>query len=470
MPQGRLPNIIVIMADDLGYGDIGAYGNPYIRTPHLDRLAAEGLRLTQHYSASPMCAPARAAFLTGRYNHRVGAVDVPSNRGLDRIDLGVPTMADFLRRRGYTTGMVGKWHNGLHDMRYHPNARGFDEFAGFLNGGMDYWHWCLDYNGRPERADGRYLTDVFTQEAVSFIERRRESPFFLYVAYNAPHLPLQAPEHLVSAYQQTGKLNKAVSIIYAMIETMDAGIGRILATLDRHCLTQNTLVLFTSDNGPMFLGKGEQATERYNSIFRGAKGDVLEGGIRVPAILRWPAGLPAGLSKNDVVHFTDWLPTFLAITGGSDACGQEKFCDGASLLPVLQGRAGHEFPERYWQWNRYTPVPFCNATVRQGEWKLYWPAIPEAMRKDPADKEPYRRGLTEGHWLAPLDTTLPARDIGPPQPPRLFNVHDDPGEKADVSMYYPERVAAMTRTWEDWFTKVENEWRTAYSSAIRPIP
>ena len=153
------PNIIVILADDQGYGDLGIFGNSYLKTPHLDRLAGEGLCLNQHYTAAPVCAPARASLLTGRYNHRTGALSTESHRGLDRIALCESTIADHLKAAGYATGMIGKWHNGLHDVRYHPNHRGFQEFAGFLNGGMWYYDWILDYNGQPRRSDGRYLTE-----------------------------------------------------------------------------------------------------------------------------------------------------------------------------------------------------------------------------------------------------------------------------------------------------------------------
>ena len=220
------PNVVLILADDLGYGDLACFGNPLVRTPCLDQLCREGLSLTQHYSASPLCAPARAALLTGRYNHRLGAVDVPSNRGLDRIAPDERTVADEFSARGYVTGMVGKWHNGLHDPRHHPNAKGFQEFAGFLNGGMDYYQWVLDRNGQPEQFDGRHLTDVLTHEAMGFIRRHWQQPFFLYLAYNAPHAPLQAPEPLVAHYRQLGGLSEEVCCLYAMIEQMDAGIGQ----------------------------------------------------------------------------------------------------------------------------------------------------------------------------------------------------------------------------------------------------
>ena len=160
-----------MVADDLGYGDLSCYGNTILSTPNIDRLAAEGVRCSQHYSGAPLCAPARAALLTGRYHHRCGALSVESNRGLDRIALRERTMGDVFAAAGYHTGYVGKWHSGLHDLGYHPNRRGFAEFAGFLSGIMDYWNWFLDYNGTSRRADGRYQTDVFTAEAVDFIGR-----------------------------------------------------------------------------------------------------------------------------------------------------------------------------------------------------------------------------------------------------------------------------------------------------------
>ena len=254
----KRPNVIVFLTDDQGYGDLGIYGNPDLDTPHIDRIGREGLCLNQHYTASPICAPARAAFLTGRYNHRVGALSVESNRGLDRIALGESTIADLFKANGYATGMVGKWHNGLHDMQYHPNNRGFDEFAGFLNGGMNYWNWIIEYNGQPKWSDGRYLTDVFTQDAIEFIERHKTEPFFLYIAYNAPHGPLEAPEEDVRPFEKMEKFTRAVCLTYGMIRRMDTGIGQILDTLEQHGLAEDTIVLYTSDNGPVHLGKGRK--------------------------------------------------------------------------------------------------------------------------------------------------------------------------------------------------------------------
>ncbi len=454
------PNIVVIVADDLGYGDLGVYGNEIVRTPHIDRLAERGVTLTQHYSASPMCAPARAGLLTGRYPHRTGAVDVPSNRGLDRIALSETTIADVFKSAGYATGMVGKWHNGAHDMRYHPNARGFDEFAGFLNGGMDYYKWVLDYNGSPRASDGRHLTDVFSDEASAFIDRHTEDPFFLYVAYNAPHLPLQAPDELVGHYTATGELTRAVSTLYAMVEQVDAGIGRISDALERNGLADNTVVLFTSDNGPMMGGDDDDNLDRYNGRFSGSKGDVLEGGVRVPAIVSWPAGLSAGQQVDDIVHFCDWLPTLAGIAGAD----LPDDLDGRDATAVLKGEESADGPVRFWQWNRYEPVAHCNAAMLDGPWKLYWSSIPEARVKDPADTEPYEQGLTEGHEIMDIDTTLPDREVPRARSPQLIHLDSDLPEAADMSRYHPARVTSMIAAWDAWFEEVLAEWREARAS------
>jgi len=485
------PNIVFILADDLGYGDLGCFGNPIVRTPHLDRLANEGVALTQHYAASPLCAPSRAGLLTGRYNHRTGAVDVPSNRGLDRIDTREQTFADAFGACGYATGMVGKWHNGLHDLRFHPNARGFSEFTGFLNGGMDYYRWVLDRNGRSEPADGRYLTDVFTDEAVAFVQRHRREPFLLYVAYNAPHDPLQAPDALVRRYRESGDaLTDEVCTLYAMIEQMDAGIGRILDALAKNGLADNTIVLFTSDNGPYLNG----ARQRYNGPFRGAKGDALEGGIRVPGIVRWPDGLPAGTQSHFMTHFCDWFPTLLSLAGQercrgeagqvarptaggneassgvgraiSPAIPQDRMgllpLDGYDMSCRLRGEAGDVPDIRFWQRNRYEPVPRCNGAMRDGPWKLVWPMQPGGDDKEPDDTVPYRTGLTTGHRIMPIDATLPSRSVEPGTVPQLFNVETDPFEERNIASEHPERVATMTGAWDRWFEEMKAEWWPAY--------
>ena len=363
-PSRTRPNVVLIVADDLGYGDLSCYGNTILSTPNVDRLAAEGVRCSQHYSGAPICAPARAALLTGRYHHRCGALSVESNRGLDRIALRERTIGDVFAAAGYRTGYVGKWHNGVHDRRYHPNRRGFAEFAGFLSGIMDYWDWFLDYNGSSRRADGRYQTDVFTAEAVDFIRRgaaapgsAARQPFLLVVAYHAPHAPLQAPEESCAPFRQRGDLNPALATMYGMVAHMDRGIGQILDTLEATGCAGDTVVLVTSDNGPHLgperYGGRRFSMERFNGPFRGQKQDVLEGGIRVPAIVRWPDGLPAGAACDEMIHFCDWLPTLAAaagVTAGRPAAGRLRSVAGvarhhprrrrAALLAVQPLRSG----------------------------------------------------------------------------------------------------------------------------------
>lgn len=454
------PNVIVIMADDLGYGDIGAYGNKVLRTPNLDALAGGGIRLSQHYSASPICAPARGAFLTGRYNHRTGAIDVSSNRGVDRMALDERTIGDVFAHAGYATGMIGKWHNGLFDLRHHPNARGFREFAGFLNGGMGYYEWFLDYNGKSVRSDGRYLTDVFSDEAVSFIKRHAKESFFLTITYNAPHGPLEAPDSDVKLFAAS-EVNAAVAELYGMIHRMDAGLGRILQTLDGLSLDENTIVLFTSDNGPVLLTQpfhGEKLSlARYNGPFRGMKYDVLEGGIRVPGIIRWPGGaLSGGIESSSMIHFCDWLPTLAACAGI-----ETKLCkplDGVNQLAALRGENPPAL-KRFWQHNRYEPAENCNAAMRDGDWKLYWPRVAASDKKLEEDNVWYRRLFKEPHFETAVDRGNMVREIPKPQAPKLFNLADDPHEEHDRAAMEPERVRSMRRDLENWFHEVNKERR-----------
>ena len=465
----RRPNVLIILADDMGYGDLGVFGpgtagveagGPAAAcTPALDALAAEGLCLTQHYSASPVCAPARAALLTGRYPHRTGAIDTFEGRGLDRLALREATMADLFREAGYATGLIGKWHLGALDPRYHPAARGFDEFVGFRGGWSDYYDWRLDYNGAFRRGDGRYLTDVFAEEAADFVRRHRREPWLLHVHFNAPHFPFQAPEDAVRPFRERGGLTPTLAILYAMIARMDAGIGRILEAVDRQGLREDTLVLFASDNGPQLGGQGERCIDRYNAGWRGAKGLVFEGGIRVPAVLRWPAGLPGGGARLDgMVHFADWLPTLLEGTG--IAARPERPLDGRSALPLLRGERGGVDPLRFWQWNRYTPLPTCNAAVRDGRWKLVRPAIREAMAIDPADGEMDRllkyapEGITDIRRDPEPERVLPS-----PPPALLFDLEADPFERHDLAGADPARAARMLAVLEDWFAEVEAERR-----------
>ncbi|MBI3971213.1 MAG: sulfatase-like hydrolase/transferase [Chloroflexi bacterium] len=474
------PNILLILADDLGYGDLGCFGNADARTPSLDRLAEEGIRLTQHYSGSAVCAPARACLMTGRYPHRTGAIDLLWTYGRDRLALDETTLADVLGANGYATGLVGKWHLGAFDPRYHPNRRGFQEFIGFHYALIDYYQWKLDRNGVTVPADGRYVTDVFTDEAVAFIRRHGRGgaagvgstpPFFLYLAYNAPHGPLQAPEGEIRPFRETGTFDERVATIYGMNARMDRGIGAVLDELERQGLAENTIVVVSSDNGPAPFHTGhthgdgpEFGPPRFNAGLRGHKYLVYEGGIRVPAIVRWPAGLPRGATSGELVHFADWFPTLLDAAGIVDR--PVKPLDGASVLAALRGEASTDDRPRFWQWNRYHPIRRYNTAVREGDWKLVFPAVPGVDDIDP--EEGRRLKLVETDQL----TYAQAMTLTLPEPDRhalaasfgaraqLFNLADDPYERENRAAAEPALVERLTRAHDSWFDAVDTERRT----------
>ena len=467
MTGGTRPNVVVLVADDMGYGDLGLFNEGRSSTPYLDAMAGGGVCMTQHYSGSPVCAPARASLLTGRYPHRTGAIDTLHGRGLDRIALSELTVADLFRAAGYRTGLVGKWHNGALDARYHPNARGFDEFAGFSGGASDYYQYHLDLNGREVESDGRYLTDVLTDHAVSFLRRIAGDPFFLIVAYNAPHFPMQAPGEIVERYLARGETPGA-ALTYAMIEVMDAGIGRIDETLHELGLAEDTIVLFTSDNGP-FLGEVKGVSlDRFNYGWRGAKHYVFEGGIRVPAIVRWPSRLEGGLRVQEMLHFTDWLPTLASAAGV--AVPDTVHLDGDDVLAVLSGQRSDVALQRFWQCNRYAPRIEGNAAMRDGDWKLVRPAIAAVMQVTESDRAVDRAlNYRQPGRITEFDRSpLPEFDLGPSSTPLLFDLASDPFEQHDLAAEQPVRVARMTAALERWFESVEAD-RARTVGERRPV-
>jgi len=348
------PNVVFILADDLGYGDLGCYGREDVRTPALDGLAVAGVRFTQCYSNGPECTPTRAAFLTGRYQHRVGGLECALGTGNvgrydDAIrlrktgDLGLPaeetSIARMLKRAGYATGIVGKWHLG-YEAKFSPNRHGFDYAFYALGGGMDYFHHVepggehvLRLNGQPVHRDG-YFTDLVTDEAVQFIARQATGPFFLYVAYTAPHSPFQGPDDrrpeplpADSPLQEQGRAPPGT--YRAMIERMDAGIATILKALDERELAGRTVVIFTSDNG------GTRSAR--NAPWSGYKGSTMEGGIRVPAMARWPSVLPRGRTSDQVCITMDFSCSIVRLAGAKPPSGRES--DGIDILDhVAAGR------------------------------------------------------------------------------------------------------------------------------------
>ncbi|WP_165368203.1 sulfatase-like hydrolase/transferase, partial [Phytoactinopolyspora endophytica] len=319
--------------------------------------------------------------------------------------------------------------------------------------------WTLDRGFERQASDGRYLTDVWTTEAIDFVRRHRNEPFYLHLAYNAPHWPLQAPEDRVAAYRRRG-FNEAVSTIYAMVEVMDDGIGRLLATLDETGLRDTTFVLFTSDNGPDFTQTHGGSTERFNVNLRGSKTLVLEGGINVPAIVSWPgAGLGGGRSVDEPVHFCDWLPTTLSVAGIDAGRRPGLPLDGTDRLAAMHGHDDAPSPPRFWQWNRYEPVSRCNAAMRDGDWKLVFAPIDEAMSLDEDDAtmdrelkyNPQRHAAILPMPTARTPVTSAHMDA------ELFDVSRDPQESKNVAADHPGRVREMTDALDAWFADVEGD-------------
>lgn len=455
------PNVVFILADDLGYGDLSCNNFGTSTTPHIDTLMRESVSMSQHYSAAPLCAPARAALVTGRYPHRCGVIDTISAGEMNCLATRETTSAQLFNAAGYNTGLVGKWHLGHVAPQYHPSKRGFEHWACFDGGATSYWEYTLDINGTERKSDGSYLTDVFTDYAVDYIDEHKDEPFFLYLAYNAPHGPFEAPEQEIEPFRATGRHTEFLSRFYAMVKKLDDGVGRVLEQLDKLGLSDNTIVIFTSDNGPQFSGTGEKSIVRFNCGFRGSKGSVHEGGIRVPLAIRWPDGLDGQHDYHDVVHFADWLPTL------ADACGVDVpgdiALDGQSVLPALRGEGKTKLnPTRFWQFSRGVPAVGFNAAMRDGDWKLVRPGDDLVNRVEgwECDLQLGRELTHEPEKFAgdvPPATGRPVFVDEKPQPPMLFNLGADPLEHNDLAATHPDRVSRMMRELENWWESVERD-------------
>lgn len=322
--KSQKPNILLVLTDDQGWGDVGYNGNEIVETPNLDQLAASGVRFDRFY-VDPVCAPTRAAILTGRYPFRSGAVGV--SRGWENMSTEAMTIAELLKEQGYTSGCFGKWHNGRH-FDQHPLRQGFDLFFGFRSGGIgDYFNPILEYNDSEVIVRG-FVADVLTDSAIAFMERNKREPFFCFLPYNTPHTPFQLEDKYFDKYLAKG-CNEAVSSIFGMVENIDDNIGRIMNFLNDSELAKNTLVIFLSDNGPI----GGIAS-RYNADMRGTKGSVYDGGVRVPAIFYWQGRIEPQTISEPVAHI-DVAPTILKLVSGK-TIGNNEF-DGVNLWPMLAG-------------------------------------------------------------------------------------------------------------------------------------
>ncbi len=396
----RRPNVILIMSDDQGYGDLSLHGNPHLNTPHLDRLAGQGVEFTRFY-VGPVCAPTRAGLLTGRYHLRSGVHGVTTGR--ETMRLSEVTMAEALRGAGYRTALIGKWHLGEHYPNV-PHGQGFDEFIGFRTGHWtEYWDSLLERNGKPYPTKG-YIADVFTSEAIRFIESNARRPFFLYAAYNTPHAPYLAPEKNWNHFRRMD-LPPQVAAVYSMVANLDENIGRMMAALDRLRLTRDTIVIFLTDNGPN--------GQRYTAGLRGAKGSVYEGGVRVPFLLRWPGKAPAGRRIDEIAGAIDVLPTVLDLCGAGRPDGPPL--DGVSLKPLIEGQ-------------RYEHSDRMLFTWRGGR-------EPGAMY--PGAVRTKRFNLINGV--------------------ELYDIQADPGEKENIAARHPEVAVRLRDAYEAWFRKAADE-------------
>lgn len=417
--SGRRPNILLIVGDDMGYADVGVHGSKEIPTPHIDSIARAGVRCTSGYVTGPYCSPTRAALLTGRYQQRFGHEFNPGpNPATDAkpgLSTSETTMAQRLKSAGYATALVGKWHLGNAD-EFHPLDRGFDEFFGFLGGAHSYFPAQAPRNlilrGREPVGEEEYLTDALAREAVAYVERQKNSPFFLYLAFNAVHTPMHAPPKYLERFKTIPDVRRRTYA--AMMSAMDDAVGAVLAKLHDAGLEEHTLVFFVSDNG------GPPANASSNGILRGHKASTWEGGVRVPFLVQWKGRLPAGKVYDAPVAQIDILPTALAAAGIE--VKPEWKLDGVDLVPHFTGaKTAPPHDMLYWRFGN-------QMAVRAGDWKLV------RARTNAAGGAARRRQVTES---------------------QLYNLAVDIGEQNDLAAKEPEKVKRLEAAWKKWDAELQ---------------
>jgi arylsulfatase A-like enzyme len=427
----RPPNIVFILADDLGYADLACYGRRGISTPNIDRIAREGVRFLQAYANSAVCSATRTALITGRYQYRLRVgLEEPLREGPGvGLPAGHPTLPSLLKKAGYHTALVGKWHLGqLPD--FGPLKSGYEHFYGFRGGGVDYYahtspaHEKDFWDGDVPIEKQGYMTDLLGDRAISLVEElgKGPAPFFISLHFNAPHWPWEAPGDEAESKRLAGKSlwdydGGSLQTYHKMIERMDYQVGRVLAALDSHGLRENTLVVFTSDNG------GERFSDTWP--FTGKKTELLEGGVRIPAVVRWPAKIPGGRTHDQVNISMDWLPTLLAAAGTTPDPAYPS--DGMSLLPALTQNAAPVPRKLFWRYKLN-----AQRAARDGDYKI----------------------------LKILDNTF------------LFNVAEDPLERANLKERRRDTYDRMVREWNEWNSTMLAEVRESatggYSGANTP--
>lgn len=431
-PPADKPNIVFILADDLGYKDLGCYGNPYNQTPVLDSLARQGLRFTQAYAACPVCSPSRAAILTGKHPVRLQLTNFLVGERIDSTSRLLPaewrrylpgsevTLAERLREQGYATGMVGKWHLGSADSLT-PTAQGFNYERQISKNGLDYYNYSISSVNKTVFTDTgkEYLTDKLTDYALEFLDQQRsgQKPFFLYLTYSAPHILLVPRADKLNRYLfRYEKFKGQYNPFYAaMLESLDEGVGRVLQRLKEHGFDKNTLVVFTSDNGGVGLPElGPTPTN--NAPLRAWKGFVYEGGIRVPLLIRWPGVIPERSTCDRYLTNTDFVPTFMELLGLPKSTVP---ADGMSFLPLLRTpNAPFERGPIYWHYPHFSnQMSRPAAAIRHGDYKLV---------------EQYETGKIE-----------------------LYNLATDLSETQDLSAKEPQRVKTMLAQLNAWRADVK---------------
>ena len=432
------PNVIIIMTDDQGYGDLSCMGAEDFVTPNIDALAENGMRFSSMYSGSPVCSPSRACLLTGRYPGNAGVRAIlAGHRRASGLTSEVPTIATALKKLGYKTGISGKWHLGLKD-ECRPNANGFDEFSGFLAGCVDYYshifYWGMaDGNTNPTHDlwedneevydNGKYMTERITDKSVDFIRRHKDEPFMLYVAYNAPHYPMHAPEKYMKRFAH---LPWDRQVMGAMISAVDDGVGEIKNELIRHGIADNTIIYFQSDNGPSRESRNwmDGRTDLYyggtSGVFKGHKFSLFDGGIRIPAILHWPEKLSAQVV--DTPHIAaDIFPTILEACGGDVS---EYELDGKSLVPMIEGTGESLHDYIFWEMEGQT-------AVRKGRYKLVINGRLEEFAE-----------VQDEYFLSDIEA--------------------DPGEKINLAEELPELCEELKNAALSWRQGIEETWEKKF--------
>lgn len=434
---GQTPNILVILADDLGYGIVNTYGGDpnRVATPNIDRLAKEGARFTEAYVTSSVCGPSRSGLMTGRYQQRFG---IYANCDNQTKGGGVPAdqtmMPRYFKDAGYTTSAIGKWHMRSKKPGQHPLDRGFDEYFGFDSAQTDYFASTIMFDGRTKVAQHDYLTRAFTNRAIQSIEKSGNKPFFIYLAYNAVHGPNQAPKETISQFKGASRRD---AVEAAMVAELDAGIGRVLDALDASGKANNTLVFFLSDNGGL-----PYWWEGSNGNLRGFKRFQYDGGGKVPFIVRWPSAVPAGQIRRQPVISLDILPTALEAAGLT--APNDEILDGVSLLPSLQSKRDLK-PERmlFWAGSHY------EANVSRGS--------------KGHDNPPAAWAIRRGDWKL--------MQIVEQGGPMLYNVVKDPSEAQDILAEHPTIATELQNAWVDWFEigGAPVAWKQEYFQQLKAV-